>query len=153
MNVTDLMKDHRIYCENLSTFLTLHQTLHFQLKDYNVFIRDVNALSEPKIFMNCRKISHQTKSALHDFDKITLHSLLSKDNVLPSNFSDGRNALSLTSNGFGVLKILLTRTDAKMTYIWACDKPIPSHIDHKNLNNCFIAMQQCFRSQLACGRK
>ena len=56
-NATDLMKDLNISSKNLLTFLTFYQTLHYQLKHYNVFIRDlndvdVNELSEPKIFMN-----------------------------------------------------------------------------------------------------
>ena len=94
------------------------------------FIRDlneieVNELSEPDTFSNYKRSSHETKSALYDFIKTTLHSFLSKENVFTSHFSEGRNALSLTSDGFSVLNILLTRTHARTTDIWAYDKPIP----------------------------
>jgi len=158
VNVSDLMKDLNISCKNLSTFLTFYQTLYFQLQNYNVFIRDlndidINRLSEPALFTNYSRSNNAAMASLHDFLKNTLHSFLSKDNVFPPSFNEGRNALSLTSDGYGVLNILLTRTHARMTDIWACDKPIPKYLSYNNLDDYCISMQEYFRLQLSCGRK
>ena len=57
INVTNLMKDLNISSKNLSTFLTFYQSTHYQLKNYNVFMRDTNRvdfnkLSKPDTFLH-----------------------------------------------------------------------------------------------------
>lgn len=74
-------------------------------------------------------------------------------NFFPSSFTEGRNALSLASDGLKVLNILLTRTHSRMTDVWACDKRIPQYSDHYYLDDYCIAMQEYFNIQRMCERK
>ena len=73
-------------------------------------------------------------------------------NSFKPEIKEGINALSLRSDGFEVLTILLARTHAKMVNAWACERIVPVHTSGDTLDKHFLDMQEHLCMQQGCGR-
>ena len=89
---------------------------------------------------------------MRDFMKNVMHSFLSKEGAF-TDFPEGLQALALTSSGHEKLNILLSRTQAQIVDIWACELETPKLSDTNSLDECYIFMQECVTLHKSSNRK
>ena len=144
-NVTDLMKNVVASCKSLSGFLTFYQTLQNRFVNCNIFICppstiDSDYLSEPDGLLR-----HKHLRDLRDYLSNAIHSFLSKEGTFKTEFKEGHQALSRTSDGCQVLNQLLLRTHAGMQDVWACQQDKPKFSNFNDIDEYSLAMQHCIK--------
>ena len=97
-------------------------------------------------------INLDRKKDVHNYLRNIIHSFLSKEGVF-TNFTEGREALSRTPDGYKVLNILLSQTHPKMLDVWACEKQKPLYSEYNDLNKYCKAIQNHIELEKSSGRK
>ena len=109
------MKNTGIKYRSLSLFLTFYQTLKCHFSNFNVFIRDEKDITKTDFSETASLLPNSDTT---NFMKNVMHSFLSKEGAF-TDFLEGPQALSLTSNDRKALHMLLGRAHVQMEDMWA----------------------------------
>ena len=99
--LSSFLKQVHVTCNSIEHFPNFYRSLHTHGKNYNIHLVAYDDISAHKLSQPAFR--QEAKSYLES----CMHSILSKHDVFPMSFAEGRATLSMSNNGYDVLDILL----------------------------------------------